>query len=717
MKYKIAIIPLVLGQFVFESHAEQTPKALRFANIFNSNMVLQQKKPAAIWGWAAPESELTITIEEYDEPSKPSDDLPVSIAYSEHNAKAFQAQSRNAVAANDGKWRVEFPTMDACFKSKRIIAKDKDGNSTQIENVLIGEVWVCSGQSNMVWTGALNKDLWMTRLHLSGVRFTKYDFSWYRTLNDLPEKVDWNVTSAKSMPHFSAVAYVFARNLHLNLGVPIGIINNARGGTLGISWTSSEELQAIEAPIVAKQLAEYETQAKEWNTEQYLQRLAKAKADIDNVWRPKAKKAIAAWWVEHDKFMAKHLDKDRLTEWRKIAADWHEAIKLKHNGGPDNMKPWKVWGLERKAQTFFKGTDVKAPVMNYKNTLWKERPDDKELRSGWSPPAGMFNAGVHPLKGMAIAGVLYYQGENNVFGGRFDQYQYVFPTIITAYRKLFGREQLPFGIIGMPGCGKYNDDLERSPYSTWARIRDTHGRTHNKTPNTGLIVTYDCGQDNIHPNFKQPVGGRAARWALAKVYGRKITHMSYKYKSMDVRENKILVRFEANEEREKYINTIYEEIKSGLRKRHPASWEVLPTTFEEGRNPDYRGLLIAGKDRRWHSAEVRPNVKERALDVWSDLVEKPVAVRYAWANFPTGNLGSRIAPVPAFRSDSWPYPKTENGRVDNKAMQQHTIDRKIRTSLHKLEKLTGKSSKEVQDLLDALEKAIYPEPTTEDKQK
>jgi sialate O-acetylesterase len=708
MKRKIEFLAATLvALVVIDSHAEQTP--LRFANIFNSNMVLQQKKTSTIWGWAAPGSKLTVTIEENDQPVTQPGEAPASIAYREHNAPKFQAQNAKTVAAKDGSWRVEFPAMNPSFRSKRITVGDDKGNAARIENILVGEVWVCSGQSNMVWTGALNKDLWMNGLHLSGIRYTKYDFSWYRPLNDLPLKVDWNITSDESMPHFSAVAYVFARNLHLNLGVPIGIINNARGGTLGISWTSREELQAIKAPVVAKQLAEYEAQAKEWESEEYLQRLAKAKADIVNLWRPRAKKAVAAWWAEHDKFMAKHLDKERLAEWRKIAADWHEAIKLKHNGGPDNMAPWKVWGLERKAQAFFKGTEIKAPAMHYKNTLWKERPDDKELRSGWSPPAGMFNAGVHPLKGMAIAGALYYQGENNVFGGRFDQYQYVFPTIIPAYRKLFGNEQLPFGIIGMPGCGKYNDDLERSPFSAWARIRDSHSRTHAKIPNTGLIVTYDCGQDNIHPNFKQPVGERASRWALAKVYGKKIAHMSFRYRSFEIRENRILVRFEAEQEREKQIDTIYEEIKNSEHKRYPASWQVLPSTFEEGRNPDYRDFQIAGEDRRWFPAEVRPNVKERALEVWSDLVEIPVAVRYAWANFPIGNLGTRIAPVPAFRSDDWPYPKTDNGRADQNAIKKNVTDRKIRTSLNELDKLTRSSDKEVREKLEALKKVLYPE--------
>ncbi|MDP6504341.1 MAG: hypothetical protein QF886_12035, partial [Planctomycetota bacterium] len=500
----------------------------------------------------------------------------------------------------------------------------------------------------------------------------------------------------------------------LNLGVPIGIINNARGGTLGISWTTREELQNIKAPVVAKQLAEYEAQAKEWESEEYLQRLARAKADLVNVWRPKTKKSVAAWWVEHDKFMAEHLDKEQLAEWRQIAADWREAIKLKHNGGPDNMAPWKVWGLERKAEKYFKGTDTKPPTMNFKKTLWKERPDDKDLRAGWSPPAGLFNAGVVPLKGMAIAGVLYYQGENNIFGGRFDQYRYTFPTIIPAYRKLFSDDQLPFGIIGMPGCGKYNEDAERSPFSAWARVRDIHSRTHAKTPNTGLIVTYDCGQDNIHPNYKQPVGDRAARWALAEVYGRKVTYRNFSYRSMEVRENKILVRFEAGKEREQRINAIYEELKVGTRKRYPALWEVLPTTFEEGRSPDYRGFLITGRDRRWLPAEARPNVKERALEVWSDLVKEHVAVRYAWANFPIGNLGSRIAPVPAFRSDDWGYPDAgKNGRPDHNTIQENAIDRQIRTSLNELDKLTSKSSKEVRELLDALRKATHPGPEDE----
>ena len=713
MKHGTLALALVLGVFVRGSHAEQEQKVLRFANIFNSNMVLQQKKPAAVWGWAVPGAELTVTIEEYDEPIKPSGDMTVSFAYQEHNPVEFKAQTVKAVAAEDGAWRVSLPAMPTSFKSKRITVSDAQGQSTTIKNILIGEVWVCSGQSNMGWPGAYNQDLWTNGLQLHGIRYTQYNYSWPRPRRDLPEKVDWEMISAESIGGFAKVPYVFARNLHLSLGVPIGIINNARGGTLGISWTSREELQGIEAPVVARQLAEYDAKAKEWESVEYVQRLAKAREDIVKVWRPRARRAIAAHWEQYDRFMKENLNAEKYAEWEKMAADWHEAMKLKHNLGPDALPDWKVWGLEKHSMKLFKGTDIKPPVMD--KTLWKERPDDKDLREGWSPPAGLFNAGAVPLKGLAIAGMIFYQGENQNFGklDTLEQYRHTFPTIISAHRELFANDELPFGIISLAGWGSRGEEPEYSAYSRWADIMDIHRRTHRNTPNTGLIVIHDAGHASIHPPNKQPVGERAARWALATVYGKKIAHRGFRYKSSEIRDNKILVRFEADEEREKAIDEIYAEVENGMRKGYPKFSEVLPVTFEG--NANYRGFVIAGKDRRWYPAEVQPNVKERALEVWSDLVKEPVAVRYAWAGFPDGNLGSPIAPVPTFRTDDWPYPGLDkNGRRPDKMLQQQITERKIRTSLLELEKLTRKSGKEVKEQLEALRRAICPEEETEE---
>ena len=159
MKARIATVTLLLGALILGSLSAQEPKELRLANIFNSNMVFQQKKPAVVWGWAAPGSALAVTIEEHDEPVRQSGDLPVSIAYVEHNPAGFGARTVETVAAKDGAWRVTFPAMAASFRSKRITVRDRRGQSATIDNVLIGEVWVCSGQSNMVWPGALNKDL------------------------------------------------------------------------------------------------------------------------------------------------------------------------------------------------------------------------------------------------------------------------------------------------------------------------------------------------------------------------------------------------------------------------------------------------------------------------------------------------------------------------------------------------------------------------------
>jgi len=662
-------------------------QVLRFANIFNNNMVLQQSKPAAVWGWAAPGSKLSVTIEEVEMPQATSGDVPASLVYRDNTPSVFAAVSLQVVAGKDGGWRVSFPAMKASFKAKRITVTDQTGKSVEISNLLIGEVWVCSGQSNMVWSGAMDSDLWNDGLQFHGIRLAKYDFTWPRPLNDLPKKISWNVTS--SGLNWPKVSYVFARNLHLKLGVPVGIINNARGGTRGISWTSREELESLSAPVTDRELAEYDAKLKVWESPESLKRLAQAREDVINIWRPRARKAIAAHWKQFEAFMGKNLDEKKYTEWQVIAKEWFDSLDYEDNL-PGAIPDWKVWGLERRAMEFFKGTTIKVPEMS--RQLWKERPDDKDLRLGQSPPMGLFNAGVAPLKGMAVAGILFYQGENENFIplDAMEEYRYIFPKIISAHRTVFNDDKLPFGIISLAGWGKYGDVPESGPYSRWSRIMEIHSDTHKATPNTGLITIHDIGHGSIHPPEKQPVGERAARWALATVYGRPIAYKNvYAYKSIAIDKEKVLVTFESDD-----------------------GTKGDPGTFEGGK--DYRGFVVVGKDRRWYAAEVAYNRREQALEVWSDLVKEPVAVRYAWSRFSDGNLGSRVAPVPLFRSDDWPFPesgKKLSGRQIDGLVKKQVQERRIKASLNELEKLTEKADQTVKDKLQNLKKAVMPDDT------
>jgi sialate O-acetylesterase len=202
---------------------------------------------------------------------------------------------------------------------------------------------------------------------------------------------------------------------------------------------------------------------------------------------------------------------------------------------------------------------------------------------------------IMPLKGLTIQGALFYQGENNSFGNSWIPFRETFPSVISDWRKIFRDPKLPFGIIQIAGWSTRRSMTYDMNHHTNV-IREQQFLTWQNTPNTGLIVSFDANSDsNIHPHRKYPVGDRSARWALSTVYGIKDGTRSENplewhgpiYKSMAIKENKILISFE-------------EKGSSGLR---------LDQT-------DARGFYIAGKDKVFHHADARV-VKPSSVEVWS----------------------------------------------------------------------------------------------------
>jgi sialate O-acetylesterase len=551
---------------------------LRFANIFGDHMVLQQGKPVRIWGWASPGADVTVTITESDREvasiagedalQRPHQrqgeqvERGVLIKYVERNSPSFKTVSANASADQDGLWVVTLRPLSASFAPKYIVALAGDQRAA-IVDVPVGEVWVCSGQSNMQWGlgGDTEWDVESESADYPAVRYCSLGKWSAKPLKDLADRVNWVGLSADydRLNRVSGVSYYFAVRLHRYLKVPIGIVHNAVGGTLAESWTSRKALEGL--PQLRGFLEDFDKSVTEWPQEkrrrevEYEAKVAKAKAEGRRPPRP-----------------------------------------LRLGGGPTESR---------------------------------------------NLPGACHNGMVLPIGRLAVRGALFFQGENNSIG-KWDIYRYSFPKLIDDWRSTFGDPDLPFGIISLFGFSQPQRDREPEldalpPGLFWyAAIRDVHFRTFESTAHTGLIAAFDVGDaDNIHPHRKGTVGQRAARWALAKVYGKPVAYTGPVYRAMRAEGDKIKLFFDLDP------------------KADPnGPWYASCPITRAG---EYSGFVIAGEDRHFYPAKVRRNDKEHCLEVWSEHVPKPAAVRYGWANYPDGNvIGIEHLPAHPFRTDDWP---------------------------------------------------------------
>ncbi|MDA8976448.1 sialate O-acetylesterase [Akkermansiaceae bacterium] len=520
--------------------AAQAFAELKLPNIFGGQMVLQRDKPARIWGRADAEKEVVVL---------------------------FAGQEKSTTAGKDGKWEISLDPMPANSKgqSLRVISGD---TSITYDEVLLGDVWICGGQSNMEWRlrSSRDADIEIPSARYPAIRFIRIE------PEGLPQPQDnfpaengagvWNPCSPETIGDCSGVAYFFGQRLHRRLDVPIGLVNAAWGGTMAQHWVTRETLETL--PTMKPYLKEYKDKCQAW---------------IDGGAEEGAAKRLA----------------EDLKRWELLAKE-AEAKGEKKPGGKPNPRSY-------------------------------ENPDQGRI------PSGALNAMIMPLKGLTVRGVLFYQGENNSFGDTWIPFRETFPAVISDWRKIFRDENLPFGIIQIAGWSTRRSMTYDMNHHTNV-IREQQFLTWQNTPNTGLIVSFDANSDsNIHPRRKYPVGDRSARWALSTVYDIKDSTRPKDplewhgpiYKSMEIQKDKILISFE-------------KAGSNGLR---------LDQT-------DARGFYIAGKDQIFHHANARV-AKPTSVEVWSENVPDPVAVRYAWSNLPLGTLmNGRELPAYPFRTDTWP---------------------------------------------------------------
>ncbi len=469
--------------------------------IFGSRMVLQRDQKDRVWGWAAPGEDVTVKIGN---------------------------QSHAAKAGADGAWQVMLDPMPAGGPYTLTI---QGKNSLTFDDVLVGEVWICSGQSNMQWAVASAND---ADLEIATAKYPRIRFIGVPNFGTQEPQKDFNGTWLPCRPDtvggLTAVGYFFGRRLYQMLDVPIGLINDAWGGSACEAWVRRDILAAD---------PKYAPMLKRW-----------------------AK-------LEHD------------------FADWQAAVdKAKAEG---KQPP-------------------KAP-----NFL------DYQM-AGNSRPGNIYNGVLKPTIGYGIRCVIWYQGESNA--GRAYQYRDLFPLMIQSWREEWGQGDFSFYWVQL---ADFLAEVPEPRDSAWAELREAQTMT-KKLPRTGEAVIIDLGEGkDIHPKNKQGVADRLVRWALARDYGVKIAHESPTYKSMEKRGKTITLKFD--------------HVGQGLK------------TFDVN---EARGFAIADGDRKFVSASAKI-VGPDAIEVWSDAVSQPVAVRYAWADNPVCNVYSSDGlPVTPFRTDDWP---------------------------------------------------------------
>jgi len=618
---------------------------IKLPKLVSDGMVLQRDQTVNIWGWASSNEKITID---------------------------FSKKSYNTIADDKGNWEIKLDSAPAGGPYTMTL---RASNTITINDVMLGDVWLCSGQSNMELPMSRVSPLYeeeIANANNADIRYFEvpktYDFSEEKT--DIANGI-WEKVTPQTIEHFSAVAYFFAKNLNANYDVPIGLINSSLGGSPAEAWISEEGLKKFPNYAAEAQKfkdgnlidsIEQDDQARHDNWYKTLNESDKGvnehwkAADFDfsdweqmqipGFWAdtPLGEKNGSVWFKKQAEVPEKWLNKPiKLLMGRIVDAD---SVFVNDTFVGNTTYQYPPRRYEIPAGVLKEGQNtITVRVINEsgRGGFISEKPykmilDDKEidLAGNWSyklgaempflrgqtfvrwKPEGLFNAMIAPFTPVTLKGVIWYQGESNADTP--GEYQELFTTLIKDWRKKWNQPDLPFLFVQLANFMATKDQPEDS---NWARLRDAQLKTLT-VPHTGMAVTIDIGEGNdIHPLNKKDVGDRLAQAAKNVAYGENVVAGSPVYDSMEIKGDSILIHFK---------NT-----GNGL--------------VAEGGEPTY--FAIAGEDRKfvWAKAQIKGYI----IVVSSPEVKNPVAVRYGWADNPEGaNVYNKEGfPASPFRTDEW----------------------------------------------------------------
>lgn len=535
--------------------------AVKMPAIFGDHMVLQQGVALPVWGTADPGEKISVTI---------------------------GSVHASATADDAGKWKVKLAPLQANSTATTLVVTGK--NTLTFTDVLVGEVWLCSGQSNMEFN--LHHELHgaetLASAHDPGIRlFLAPHITALEPATDFPPSNDvlgkWVVCSPEVLAPdwgngfsgYSAVSYYFGHELSQVLKQPIGLIDDYFGGTPAEAWTS---VSALEKEPSLRHFVDVHNQL--------VGHFAQATAEMPA----------------------------RMTAYQAAVTAWEAKGGRAYE---EQMAAWKIASEQ---------ANLAGKVAPPRPTPPSPKPVPPMPDGGWTMPANLYNGMLAPVIPFAIRGAIWYQGENNVAQAR--EYGTLFRCMISDWRDKWSEGDFPFLFVQLPA-------FKLTPLLTWPLMRESQARAL-ALPNTGMITAIDLGNPaQLHPVDKRDVGRRLAALARHQVYGESIPDRGPAYASMQIQGNAVRITF-APDSGELVIG------------RSP--WTapgVTPPPLD--RLVDF---LIAGEDHKWIHADAR--IDGNGVVISSAQVTAPIAVRYDWANCPDGNLYNKTGwPAFPFRTDHW----------------------------------------------------------------
>ncbi|MDC6366196.1 MULTISPECIES: sialate O-acetylesterase [Flavobacteriaceae] len=609
-------------------------------------MVLQRDSKTKVWGWASPQEKVELR---------------------------FKNNTFKTIADKNGNWSFELKPQKAGGPFEMIF---KGKNEIKVDNILFGDVWICSGQSNMVTPMERVKEKYPEEV--ATANFDEIRNFFISTTNnlqgpqeDLP-KGQWKPAIKEHIMEMGAVSYFFAKKIYTKYGVPIGIINASVGGTPIQSWISESGFKEFPKDLVKIQknkdtsytnqftvtspstnqkpqikdkgllakLKWYEEglDTKDWN-----------KYYIPGFWEDQGLRNLngVVWFrreieipdelvgVEAKLFMGRIVDADEVyVNGTKIGNITYQYPPRRYTVPKGVLKKGKNTVVVRVTNSRGKGGFV--PDKNYELTAkgisidlkgeWKYKVGEVfvpkrsngtyTMFSAQNQPTSLYNAMISPLTPLAVKGFLWYQGESN--SGNPKGYGDYLKALMADFRTQFNVPNAPFLYVQLANF----QDVDYLPTeSKWAELRFEQFQGLSE-PNTAMAVAIDLGEWNdIHPLNKKDVGERLALGALKLAYGENIVHSGPIYKSSEILQGKIVLHFEST--------------GSGL-------------IAIDGK-PLHR-FEIAGEDQKfiWADAVIEGNT----VVVKNEGIPHPKYVRYAWADNPMGaNLYNKEGlPASPFRN-------------------------------------------------------------------